>query len=68
MTGPSVSEILNLSWVQQADYLRTLSGKDLEILWFQIQRHGEALDKLKLAVFSILRDVYENQSQPERAL
>ncbi len=70
MTGPSVSEILNLSWVQQADHLRTLSGKDLEILWFQIQRQGEALDKLKLAVFSILRDLYESQrvNEPERVL
>lgn len=72
MSAHTVSDILKMTWVQQAACLKDLPRKDLEILWFQIQRHGEALDKLKLAVFSILRDLYEArgkaQDAPEREL
>lgn len=67
-----VAEILKMPWARQADHLRGLSRKELEVLWFQVQRHGESFDKLKLAVFSILRDLYEAKEQagasPERSL
>ena len=68
----SVSDILKLPWSEQADHLRNLSRKDLEIFWFRVQQYGEAFEKLKLAVFSILRDLYEHQgshkNMPERVL
>jgi hypothetical protein len=72
MSRPVLSEILNLSWAQQANYLQGQSKKDLEILWFQIQRYSEGVNQLRLAVFSILRDLYEGTAQgkvkPERGL
>ena len=68
----SVSDILKLPWLEQADHLQSLTRKDLEIFWFQVQQYGEAFEKLKLAVFSVLRDLYASESQsaqkPERIL
>jgi hypothetical protein len=52
---------LELPWEAQADHLRTLPKKELEVLWFQLQVHAESFDRLNLAVFSILRDRYETQ-------
>lgn len=72
MSRPSIHEILKFSWEQQADFLRFQTKKDLEILWFQIQRHSECVDQLNIAIFSILRDMYEGAAQgdpkPERGL
>ena len=62
----SVSDILKLPWLEQADHLRNLSRKDLEIFWFQVQQYGDVFEKLKLAVFSTLRDLYASESQSEQ--
>ena len=68
----ALPDLLRLPWKLQADHLRSLAKKDLEILWFQVQLHEETLNQLKLAVFSILRDLYEhqgsNKNMPERVL
>jgi hypothetical protein len=61
MNANQFSELLKMTWAQQAAHLRGLSRKDLEVLWFEIQRHEEVFDRMKLAVFSILRDHYESQ-------
>lgn len=55
------STLLEKSWCEQANYLRRLPRKELEILWLLMQEHGEAFDRLRLAVFSILRDLGEAQ-------
>jgi hypothetical protein len=55
--------LLDLSWDKQVDILRHLSRKDLEVLYFLLQEHGEAFERLKIAVFSILRDLYEAQRE-----
>jgi hypothetical protein len=55
--------LLEKSWDKQADILRHLSQKELEVLWFMLQEYEEALDRLKIAVFSILRDLYEAQGK-----
>lgn len=55
--------LLEKPWDKQADYLRHLSQKDLKVLWFFLQEHEEAFDRLKIAVFSILRDLYEAQGK-----
>ena len=55
------SSLLEKPWDKQTDYLRHLLLKDLEVLWFLLQEHEEAFDRLKIAVFSILRDRYEAQ-------
>ena len=60
MTKPLVN-ILEMPWETQAEQLRMLSKKELEILWFQLQGHAESFDRLNLAVYSILRDRYEIQ-------
>ena len=52
-------EILQLSWQKQAAYLKGLSRRDLELFWFEMQEEREGFDRLYLAVFSILRDLYE---------
>lgn len=56
-------DLLDLPWERQADHLRTLSKKDLEILWFELQGHLENFDRLNIAVYSILRDLYESQGK-----
>lgn len=53
--------LLEKSWVKQVDALRRLSRKEMEVLWFLLQEHEEAFERLKIAVFSILRDWYEAQ-------
>lgn len=53
------STLLEKPWDKQANYLRKLPRKELEVLWFLLHEHEEAFDRLKLAVFSILRDLYE---------
>lgn len=53
------STLLEKSWDSQANYLRKLPRKELEVLWFLMQEHGEAFDRLRVAVYSILRDLYE---------
>jgi hypothetical protein len=53
--------ILEMPWEAQAEHLRVLSKKELEVLWFQLQGHAESFDRLNLAVYSILRDRYESQ-------
>lgn len=58
--------LLSKPWTQQADYLRHLPKKEMEVLWFLLQEHGEAFDRLKLAVFSILRDLYEEAQRAAR--
>lgn len=50
---------LEMPWEKQAGYLQHLPMKDLEVLWFVLQEHADALDRLKIAVYSILRDLYE---------
>jgi hypothetical protein len=57
----SIPDIMKLSWPEQADHIRSLSKKELEAHWYQVQRFGESFDKYKLAVFSVLRDLYEKQ-------
>lgn len=57
--------ILELPWEQQAAYLQGLSRRELEILWFQMQTHRERVDLLYLAVYSILRDLYEAESKSQ---
>jgi hypothetical protein len=53
--------VLEMPWDNQAEHLRMLSKKELEVLWFQLQGHAESFDRLNLAVYSILRDRYESQ-------
>jgi hypothetical protein len=53
--------LLEKPWDKQADYLRHLAQKDLEVLWYLLQEQGEAFDRLNKAVFAILRDSYETQ-------
>jgi hypothetical protein len=67
MTKP-LCKFLELTWESQADHLRTLPKRDLEVLWFQLQGHAESLDRLNLAVYSILRDLYEAQGQEMTAV
>jgi hypothetical protein len=55
--------LLGKPWDQQVDYLRNLSQKEMEVLWFLLQEHGESFDRLKIATFSILRDLYESQRE-----
>lgn len=50
------SSILKKSWGKQASYLRKLTRKELEVLWRLVQEHEESFDRLRLAVFSILRE------------
>ena len=59
---PSV--LLEMPWNKQADYLMHQSQKELEILWFLLQEHEEAFERFKIALFSILRDLYEAQGKP----
>jgi hypothetical protein len=56
--------LLEMPWNEQADYLRHQSQKELEVLWFLLQEHEQVLDRFKIAVFSILRDLYEVQEKP----
>ena len=58
-------DLLQLPQKKQAEYLRSLSRRDLEILWFQMQTYREGFDWLNLAVYSILRDLYESEVQGE---
>ena len=60
MTEPP-STLLEKSWGKQANYLRKLPRKELEVLWLLMQEYGEAFDRLRLAVLSILRNLYEAQ-------
>lgn len=59
---PSV--LLEMPWNEQADYLRHQSQKELEVLWFLLEEHKEVFDRFRIAVFSILRDLYEAQGKP----
>ncbi len=56
-------EVLEMAWEQQADHLRALSRKELEVLWFQLQSHGGSIGLLNMAVYSILRDLYESEGR-----
>lgn len=55
------SALLEKPWAKQTEYLRHLPRKDLEVLWFLLQEHEAAFDRLKIAAFSLLRDRYEAQ-------
>jgi hypothetical protein len=55
--------LLSKPWPQQLDHLRQLPQKEMELLWFFLQEHEELFDRLKIAVFSILQDLYEAQRE-----
>jgi hypothetical protein len=59
----TLCKILARSWQGQAEYLRGLSRRDLEILWHEVQEHRATFDRFFLAVYSVLRDRYESEAQ-----
>ena len=54
-------DLLRLPRKKQAEYLQRLTRRDLEILLFEMQSYRETFDWLNLAVYSILRDLYESE-------
>jgi hypothetical protein len=55
-------EILGMNWQGQAEFLRGMSRKELDLLWFDLQEFRDRFDNLYLAVFSVLRDRYESEN------
>ena len=62
----TLCKILAKSWQGQAAYLQGLSRMELEVLWHEVQADREGFERFRLAVYSILRDLYESENRRSR--
>ena len=69
----TISQLLQLAWDKQAEYIQGLSCRELEVLLSMLsqakpeEKRRETYEKFFLAVYSVLRDCREGQAGPGQA-